>query len=367
MFKEFFAVAIVLLMVCFETAVSQVATSAVPFLMISPNARSSAMGEAGAALANDASASFWNPAGLAFQNGSEISLSHANWLPAFQLSDMFIDYAVYRRSMPELSGTVAASITYLNLGKFNRTENSPDVLETFSAYEFAVTAGYATQLSSTFGIGVNGRYIYSRLAPFATAEEQGKGTASGFSFDVGLLYKPQSIPIPFTDLDLGGRLNIGMNVSNLGPKMTYIDEAQADPLPTNFRLGLAFKIIDDEYNQFSAVADVNKLLIRKKDNTSDPFYKAIFTSWVDRSFKEELREFVSSVGVEYWYDKFVALRAGFFYEDPQYGNRKFLTFGAGLRYDIYGFDFSYINTFEEQHPLGETLRFSLLISWGGAQ
>jgi hypothetical protein len=366
--KKLCGLALLVVFCSVEIATAQVATSAVPFLLIAPNSRASGMGEAGVALADDAAASFWNPAGLAFQQGSELSISHANWLPAFGLSDLFIDYLVYRKDMPELDGTVSASITYLNLGKFNRTENDPTVIETFKGYEFAVTAGYATKLSDALGIGVNGRFIHSRLAPFGTAEEKGSGVSSGFSFDVGMLYKPRSLEIPFTGLDIGNRFSFGFNLSNIGPALTYIDKAQADPLPTNFRLGFAYKILDSDFNNLTAILDVSKLLVAKKeDGTSEPFYKAIFTAWADKPLKQELREFVTGLGFEYWYGspKWVALRAGYFYEDPQYGNRKFLTFGAGVRYDIYGFDFSYISTFEEQHPLGETLRFTLLISWGG--
>jgi len=365
MVKKIFGMAVILILAVSQMANAQVSTSAVPFLLIAPNSRASGMGEGGVALADDASALYWNPAGLAFQQGQEVSISHANWLPAFNLSDLFIDYLVYRRNMPELDGTVAASITYLNLGEFTRTENDPTPLETFKAYEFAVTAGYSTKLTEELGIGVNGRFIHSRLSPFGTAEEQGRGIASDFSFDVGMLYKPKTLEIPFLGLDIGEHFTAGFNLSNMGPAMSYIDRAQADPLPTSLRFGVGYKILNSEFNKLTAIVDVNKLLVRKHvDGTSDPFYKAIVTSWADKSFAEEMREFDSSIGLEYWYSTWVALRAGFFYEDPQYGNRKFMTFGAGVRFDIYGFDFSYINTFEEQHPLGETLRFTLLISWG---
>lgn len=368
MLKNMVGLAVVLLVAGSQMVNAQVSTSAVPFLLIAPNSRASGMGEGGVALADDASALYWNPAGLAFQQGQEISISHANWLPAFNLSDLFIDYLVYRRDMPELDGTAAASITYLNLGTFTRTENDPTPLETFKAYEFAVTLGYATKLTNDLGLGINGRFIHSRLSPFGTAEEQGRGVASGFSFDVGLLYKPKVLELPLLGLDIGERFSVGFNLSNIGPAISYIDRAQADPLPTNLRVGFGYKILNSEFNKLTAIVDVNKLLVRKhEDGTSDPFYKAFITSWTDKSFSEELREFDSSVGLEYWYSTWIALRAGFFYEDPQYGNRKFMTFGAGIRYDNYGFDFSYINTFEEQHPLGETLRFTLLISWGGPQ
>jgi hypothetical protein len=366
MVKKLFGFAFVLVVAVVQLMNAQVSTSAVPFLLIAPNSRAGGMGEAGAALADDASALYWNPGGLAFQQGQEVSISHANWLPAFNLSDLYIDYLVYRRQMPEIDGTLAASITYLNLGSFVRTANDPTPLETFNAYEFGITVGYSTKLSDELGLGLNGRFIHSRLAPFGTAEEQGRGIASGFSFDIGMLYKPKALVIPFTGLDIGEHFTAGFNLSNLGPAISYIDRAQADPLPTNLRLGVGYRIISNEFNKLTAIVDVSKLLVRKlPDGTSDPFYKALLTSWTDKPFREELREFDTSMGIEYWYNDWIALRAGYFYEDPQYGNRKFMTFGAGIRYNIFGFDFSYISTSEEQHPLGETLRFTLLISWGG--
>lgn len=367
MVKKLFGFAVVLIVACVQMGNAQPATSAVSFLLIAPNSRAGGMGETGAALADDATALFWNPGGLAFQQGQEVSITHTPWLPAFHLSDLYIDYLVYRRPMPQLNGNIAASITYLNEGQFTRTLNDPTPLETWNAYEFAVTLGYSTQLSDELGLGINGRFIHSQLAPFGTAEEQGTGTASGFSFDVGMLYKPKTLIIPFTGLDIGDHFTAGFNLTNLGPSISYIDRAQADPLPTSLRLGLGYKIFDDQFNKLTYVVDVSKLLVRKlPDGTSDPFYKAILTSWVDKPFRDEMREFDSSMGLEYWYNNWIALRAGFFYEDPNNGNRKFMTFGAGLRYDIFGFDFSYISTFEEQHPLGETLRFTLLIAWGGA-
>jgi hypothetical protein len=362
------AVTAVLAFSLVQSAVAQVSTSAVPFLLIAPNSRASGMGESGSALADDAWAQYWNPAGYAFQRGSEISLSHANWLPAFNLPDLWIAHLVYKQYVDQFDGTISAGVTYLNLGEFVQTlATGPEPVGTFKAYEFAVTAGYGTKLAEELGVGINARFIHSRLAPFGTAQEQGRGIASGVSFDLGLLYKPRYLP--FTELDLEQRLALGVNISNIGPNLTYIDKEQADPLPMNFRLGVSYKIIESQYNNLSYNIDINKLLIRRTENGTDPFYKAIFTSWVDKPFRKELREFVTGMGFEYWYGdpKLVALRAGYFYEDPEFGNRKFLTFGAGIRYDIYGFDFSYISAFEEQHPLSETLRFTLLITWGGLQ
>lgn len=341
-------------------ALSQVTTSAVPFLLIAPNSRAGGMGESGAAIADDVWAWFWNPAGYAFQQGSEIGLSHANWLPGFGLSDLWIAHLAYKMPVEEIDGTIATAITYLNLGEFNRRDAANNDLGTFKGYEFAVTAGYSTRLSEETGLGINGRFIYSRLAPFGTELEQGSGIASGFAFDAGFMWRPHMIP--FTDVDLSQRFSLGINISNIGPNLTYIDEAQADPLPMNFRLGLGYIYPIDDYNSFSLNFELNKLLVHRDSTGTDPFYKAFFTSWTQGSFSDIIRSF----GVEYWYGapKLIALRFGYFYEDPSAGNRKFWTFGAGIRHDIFGFDFSYIAG-EENHPLSETLRFSLLITWGG--
>lgn len=344
-------------------------TTAVPFLLIAPNSRASAMGESGVATADDAWAIFWNPAGYAFQSGSEISMSHANWLPALGLSDLWIAHLVYKQPVEELDGVLAASVTYENLGEFQRTLNDPTPIGTFKGYEVAVAAGYSTKLSQTLGIGVNTRIIYSHLADKGTGEEAGRGTATGFSFDVGLLYRPEYVRIPFTDLSLHNVLSLGVNISNIGPNIYYVDKAQADPLPQNLRFGAAFNILNDEYNSLTTSIEFNRLLVNRDTSAkkADEFYKAFYTTWTNGTFAQQLRRFTTAVGVEYWYGspKLIALRAGYFYEDPRAGNRKFMTFGAGIRYDIYGFDFSYISTAEEQHPLGETLRFTLSIGWGG--
>jgi hypothetical protein len=318
-------------------------------------------------LADDGWAVFWNPAGLAFQKASEVSLSRADWLPKFNLPDLWIAHAAYKQEVEELDGTVGVGLTYLNLGDISQTgSGGPEVLSTFKSYEFAVVAGYGTSLGEDLGIGLNARFIQSNLSPFGTEQEQGTGEATGFSFDIGMLYKPKSVPIPFTDYDIGGRLSLGFNLSNIGPKLTYIDEAQADALPMTLRFGLAAKILDDEFNSLTYIADFSKLLVKKDSaGTYDPFYKAFFTSWTDKSFGTELQEIVIGTGVEYWYGspRWIGLRLGYFYDEL--GPRKFLTFGAGVRYDAYGFDFSYIAA-SDQHPLSDTIRFTLMIEWGGA-
>ena len=337
--------------------------SAVPFLLIAPNSRAAGIGESGTGTVDDASAIFWNPAALAFLQGQEVSITHANWLPQFQQADLFYDYLNYRQRVDDIGGTVGASITYLNLGEFIRTgESDPTEIGRFKAFEVAVTGGYATRAFEDLGIGLNLRLIHSSLSPIGAGQEEGEGVATTVSVDLAAMYRPTSLDIPLLG-DVGKKFSAGLNLSNLGPKVTYIDADQADPLPTNLRLGLGYRILEDDFNEMTASLDFSRLLVRRRDDgTSDDFYKAIFTAWGDGS---GLRKINAGGGVEYWYGspKLLALRVGYFYEDPSFGNRNFLTFGAGIRFDIYGFDFSYISA-EENHPLSDTIRFSLLISWG---
>jgi len=346
--------------------------AAVPFLLLAPDSRAGGIGESGSGLADNSAAIFWNPAGIAFLSGTEVSITHSNWLPQFNL-DLFYDYLTYRQYIEDISGSITASITYMNFGEFVRTaEDSPDPIGTFRSFDAALTLGYATKLSNDWGLGFNFRIIHSRLSDQSVGEEQGSGVATSVSFDIASMWRPEKFVLPLIDEDIGGKFSLGFNLSNLGPKIYYIDKAQADPIPTNFRLGFAYKVIDDEFNNLIYTLDFSKLLVSRDTTGSSEFYEAIFSAWGDEPISNELRDVVTSMGLEYWYgipgDFMFALRTGFFYEDPGYGNRKFATFGAGIRYDIYGFDFSYITTsvFEggENHPLSDTLRFTVLIGWG---
>ncbi len=339
--------------------------SAVPFLLIAPNSRAAGIGEAGTGSVDDASALYWNPGALAFIDGQEVSITHANWLPQFNLPDLFYDHLNYRQKIDAIGGTIAASVTYLSLGEFTITgENSPTPLGTFKSYEYAVVAGYSTKATDDIGLGVNLRFIHSALSPVGAGKEQGNGIASTMSVDLAMMWRPQTLDLPLLG-DIGKHFSFGVNLSNLGPKVTYIDAAQADPLPTNLRVGFGYRIFSDEYNSLEASLDFSRLLV-KRDTAggSDALPKSLFTSWGDGG----VRKVVTCGGLEYWYGapRLIALRIGYFYEDPSFGNRKFLTFGAGIRYDIYGFDFSYISAGPDE-PLSDTMRFTLLIAWGGSE
>jgi len=348
---------ILLILVLGLTTVSNVfaiSESAVLFLLISPGARASGMGEAFVALADDATATYWNPAGLAFQEGRELSLMHAKWLPGL-VDDMYYDFLCYRQYFESLGGTLGANITYLNMGEQVWMGEGPeDRLGTFYSYDFAFSISYATKLSQNLGLGVTMRFIQSLLAPdwVKVVGEKGTGSGNAFSVDVGVLYKMPFIP----------GLSFGANISNMGPKITYVDADQADPIPTNLKIGFAYKVIDMEYNRLTLTMDTNKMLIVKKsgDEPADPWSKAIFTAWSDGSMSEQMKRLISSVGMEYVYNNMISLRAGYYYDET--GQVKFPSFGAGLQYMTYRFDFAYVAA-EQGHPLADTMRFTLTIGF----
>ncbi len=249
----------------------------------------------------------------------------------------------------------------MNYGEFIRTSSqSAEPIGTFNSFDIGATIGYATKISEDWGVGFNFRFIYSNLSDQPTENEVGSGVASTVSFDVATMWRPQDF--------LDGNFSVGANLSNLGPDISYIDQAQADPLPTNARLGLAYRVFQDDYNSFTITADASKLLVNRKtsviEGDTDTTNLGVLVS------NDFMRSIEFSGGAEYWYgrpeDFMFAVRGGYFYEDPDFGARNFMTLGAGIKYDIYGFDFSYISTVgsnSENHPLDGTLRFSLVIGW----
>lgn len=364
--KKIISLTVLALLVVFpETMVYAQGEAAVPFLLIAPGARNGALGEGGVALANDANAVYWNPAGLAFQyedpeadKKNEISVMHAEWLPQFKLGDLFYEFLAARFYLEGI-GMVGGSFTFLNLGTNVHTDEQGNELGTFESNEFSIALSYATKIQSNLSIGVNLKYIRSNLSPVSVGSETAEGQAHTMAVDVGMLW------VPAYEF-LNNRLNLGFNLSNLGPKITYIDKEQADPLPTNLRAGLAYNLFDDGFNRLTMIYDFNRLLVvRNADGTSDNVLEAVFySSWVKGDFEDRIRKFTHSLGIEYRYGTLIALRSGYFYEDPSFGARKFITFGAGLEYSIFGIDFSYLWTWaDEDHPLSDTVRFSLAVKF----
>jgi long-subunit fatty acid transport protein len=361
---------------------AQIAITAVPFLQIEPDSRGAAMGNTGVALADNAAAMFWNPAGLAFQRDNQISLTHSNWLKNFNVSDLFYDYVVGKMYIEGI-GTVGGHITFLNLGEQAVTrEDSPDVISRFNSYEVAVGLSYGFEVNKNLALGSSLRFIYSSLASGTSVGQQRVNPGSSVAIDLAALYKSNYF-------NIGGnqaQFNAGFNLSNIGPGMQYTDNAQKDPLPTLLRFGTAFSYeLDPEgFNRINVAVDVSKIMARTKDEittnadgsqdtirvASGPLEALVdsWDSWTHFNGQENvevglLQQFMIGTGVEYWYNNTFALRGGYYYEDPNNGDRKYITFGAGLRYNAIGVDFSYIKTLEADHPLANTLRFSLLVNF----
>ncbi len=328
---------------------AQAGGAAVPFLLISPDARAGGMGEVGTGIADNINAIYWNPGGLGFQTKRQIALSYSKWLPQFN-ADLFYGYATAGQYVEQIDGMVAVNFIFMNLGEFTRTDNNANQLGTFRSNEFSLGLAYGGKLSDDIGYGVQFRYIRSNLAPATATESAGTGTSG--SFDLGVLWKPSDLNI--AGWDLSDKLGLGLNLQNVGPKMTY--RAASDPLPTTLRIGTSYTILQDEFNDLKIAADFSKLLVKRDANGSDPVPKSFVTAWEKGGIEK-------SFGAEYWYEQVFALRGGYFTEPASVGNRQFLTFGAGVRYDIFNLDFSFINTIEENHPLANTMRFSLIVDW----
>ena len=339
----------------------QAITTAVPFLMIAPDSRHGAMGEAGVALADDANATHWNLSGLAFtENKMGVGISYTPWLRAL-VPDINLSYLSGFYNMGERAGVIAASIRYFTLGKIEFTDENAIKYGEFNANEFALDAGYTRKVSENLSAGVALRFIYSNLAANARVGSFDTRPGTSVAGDASLLYT-KDITAGATPLNL----SFGMNISNIGAKISYTNSNNRDFIPTNLRLGTALRAEMDEYNSLTFAADVNKLLVPSEGGQSDKtLIDGIFSSFGDApgGFQEELSEFNLSAGLEYWYNDLFAARAGIFLEDAEKGNRKFVTLGAGVKYNVFALDFAYLASLTQNHPLQNTLRFSLLFNF----
>jgi len=332
----------------------QAGGAAVPFLLIAPDARASGMGEVGTAIADNIYAVFWNPAGLGFQQTRQVGLSFSKWLPQFN-ADLFYSYGTYGQYLEALDGTIAATFIFMNLGEFTRTSDNGTALGTFRSNEFCLGVSYGTMIGTDVSAGVQIKYIQSNLAP-AGGQQASAGTGISGAFDLGFLWKPAQLSVFGWNLD--NVLSVGVNLQNVGPKMTYLNES--DPLPTSLRTGFGFKLVEDEFNDLMVSVDFSKLLVKRDSLGSDPIPRSFVTAWGVGGIE-------TGIGLEYIYDRIVSLRGGYFNEPKSAGAREFFTLGAGVKYDLFALDFSYILTVEDNHPLANTLRFSLVVDWGQEQ
>jgi hypothetical protein len=345
-------------------------TTAVPFLNISPDARSGALGDAGAAISPDANSTYWNAAKLAFaEKPLGFAISYTPWLRKL-VNDMSISYLTgYYK--PTKEQAIAFSLTYFNMGELQFTDNSGGVIMDFRPKE------YAPNLS----IGVSAKFIYSNLTGSLQQQNSG-GARAGISgaVDFGVYYTKE-----MTSGGKNSNFSFGANISDIGAKITYTDAQNRQFLPTNLRVGIAYAIEVDPFNKFTFIVDANKLLVPTppvyvyndstqsyqiasgKDPNTIPLLKGMFGSFSDApgGFKEELREVTLSGAIEYWYNDLFAARAGVFHENKYKGNRNYLTMGFGLRYQQFGLDFAYLVPFVQNNPLSETLRFALLFTFEG--
>jgi len=357
-------------------------TTAVPFVLIPPDARSSGMGDIGRAMNPDMNAIYHNPAAMAFVPGDYgVSISYTPWLRALvndiNMATLNGYYKIKKKQ------TIALGMRYFSLGNITFTDANANVIRDFRPYEMALDAHYSRALGKHLGVGVSLRFIYSNLASNITPSggEAIKPGKAG-SGDISFFY---TTPIKLSKT-IKSNFNAGLTFTNMGSKISYTNNAQnTDFIPANLGYGLGWNISINDHNDIAFYYDGNKLLVptpstvdQKGINGSNgpdgvPDYKqqssvsGIFASFGGAPIKEKLAEVNQSFGVEYWYSKRVALRTGYFYESKSKGGRQFLTVGVGVKYSIFGLDFSYlVPTSSQKNPLDNTLRFSLLFDFNKA-
>ena len=358
---------------------SEAIVTAVPSLTISPDARSGALADAGAAISPDANASYWNSAKLAFINKQYGgSLSYNPWLRKL-VPDMSLNYLTgYTKLRKEEA--LSLSLMYFNMGSIQFTDASGNQLNKFSPQEFSIGANYSRKLSQYFSVGAGLKFIHSNLTGSTSATGGVVKSANTAAVDLGVYHtKDFTVPGSFKKYNWSW----GINVSNVGPKVSYSDAQHRSPIPTNLRLGTAFTTEIDPYNKFTFIVDANKLLVpapaiydsvngqyvvvKGQDPATTGMVSGITGSLYKDpgGLKEEFQEIMWSLATEYWYNNLFAVRGGFFYENKYTGDRKYFTMGFGLRYNYFGLDAAYLVPIVINNPLAETLRFTLHIDMVG--
>jgi hypothetical protein len=356
-----------------STTGAGVVSSAVPFLSIAPDSRGGAMGDAGAATKADINSQYWNPAKYAFiESTSGIALSYTPWLRNL-VGDMNLAYLSGYHKLDDLQ-SISASLRYFDLGSMLFYDSSGESTGGSSPNEFSIDMGYTLKLSDNFSGSVSLRYIRSDIYS-GTSSTTGTTTSdlnagNSFAADVAFFYTKS-----FIQSRKESNVSFGVNISNIGSKISYDGGTTNDFIPTNLKIGGAYTTEIDRYNKFGFTIDFNKLLVPSLSyetidgvqqlsglgNEDTGPIEGIFKSFSDapNGFSEELQEITVSLGAEYWYSEQFAIRTGYFYEDEDKGDRKFLTFGAGLKMNVFTIDFSYIYSLSTSSALDNTLRFTL--------
>jgi hypothetical protein len=345
--------------------------TAVPFLLISPDARSAALGDAGVAISPDINTIHWNPAKLAYlENTTGLSISYTPWLRKL-VPDVDLAYLAGYYRLDERN-TIGASLRYFSLGVIQLVDANQTDLGTYNPNEFAIDGTFARKFGDKFSLGTAVRYIRSSLSSGQFLSGQERKPATALAADISAYVKNQTVL-----LGKDAEVAFGANISNIGTKVSYVDGGQKFFLPTNMKIGAASTFMLDGLSELTVTLDMNKLLVPtspERDNNGnitrgkDPDRSVpagIFGSFSDApgGFSEEFHEINYSLGTEYMYNKQFTLRAGYFYEHPTKGDRQYLSLGLGLRYNIFNLDFAYLLANQHESPLANTLRFSLVFNF----
>lgn len=350
-----------------------VVTTAVPFLRISPDARAGGMGDLGIATSADANSGFYNLAKTPFaERNMSFGLTYTPWLKDLGLNDVYLlSFSGYRK-LDELQ-SISAGIRYFSLGNIQFTDISGVDFGEGRPREFGLDAGYSRKLSDKVGLGLALRYIYSNLAAGQVIGSTTYKAGNAVAGDLSFFYKGLRAD--------GSGWNFGAVLSNLGSKIGYTNDAtQKDYIPANLSIGTTFTKAFDENNRITFGVDAHKLLVPTPPKFSGDYSadsaaiakyrnKSVVSSWFSsfgdapNGFGEEMREFSLSLGAEYSYNDQFMVRTGYFYEDKTKGNRKYFTVGFGIKYNVFGLNFSYLVPSGQginRNPLSNTLRFGLI-------
>lgn len=363
-------------------------TTAVPFLLIAPDARGGAMGDLGGATSPDAYSMYYNPAKYAFiEKDFGFAISYVPWLRAL-VNDIGLSSVVGFKKFGDKQA-IAFSLRYFSMGSVTFTDDVGTDLGDVTPNEFAIDGTYSRKFSRVISGAVAARFIYSNLIPGGSSLQQNYSKA-GMSVAADIaIYGHKEIPVKGLTSSF---LDFGFNISNIGSKISYSSNASSSSfIPTNLRIGVGYAMDIDEYNRLSFALDLNKLLVPTPPiyfkSIKNPTYDSVdangnkviekgmnpdvspitgmIHSFYDApgGFQEELQEINICVATEYWYNKLFAIRAGYFYESKDKGGRQFCTIGAGLRYNVFGLDFSYLIPIQNNNPLQNTMQFTLLFNF----
>lgn len=360
---------------CINTIVT-----AVPFLRITPDSRAGGMGDAGLAVEPTAASIASNASLLAFASKPKsISTTYSPWLRALGLTDVYMAYVAGYSKIGDLQA-LGGSLRYFSLGNIDYTDENGQPLGSGRPNEIELTGAYARKLSEELSAAVSLKFIYSFLASDLNIGGNDIKPGIAGATDISFSYRHPVGDNMFT---------AGLAFTNLGTKISYT-KASSEYIPANIGIGAGYTWNFDEYNQLSLTAEINKLMVPTPHVSSDPKYDVspkdgiadyrqynVVSSWFKSfgdapdGFKEELRELTYSLGMEYWYNKQFALRAGYFRENPLKGNRQYLTLGLGVRYNVFGMNLSYLvpttQSVVNRDPLANTLRFSLIFDFGASE